>query len=155
MDVSAPSLADRLPGTWRGDGEGHYPTIVTFGYREELTFARLGAKPIISYTQRSWHHDDDRPLHVECGYLRLSGERLELLVAQPTGFAEVHHGRNAVDVVEFGVTVFGRSASALPVQTVRRRWALEDGRLISELWMTYGGVVDGHHLRAALRRDTD
>jgi hypothetical protein len=149
--MSATSLAERLPGVWRGDGRGHYPTIATFGYREELTFARLGDRPIVSYAQRSWHHDDGRPLHVECGYLRMDGARLELVVAQPTGFAEIHHGRDHPDVVEFGITTFGRGASALPVQTVRRRWALENGRLITELWMTYGGVVDGHHLRAELQ----
>jgi hypothetical protein len=144
------SLTDRLPGVWRGDGEGHYPTIATFGYREEITFTRLGDKPIISYVQRTWHHDDGRPLHGECGYLRLDGDRVELLIAQPTGFAEVHHGRDDGDVIDYGITAFGRSATALPVQTVRRRWAREGDHLIVELWMSYGGVVDGHHLRAVL-----
>jgi THAP4-like, heme-binding beta-barrel domain len=145
------TFVDTLQGVWRGDGEGHYPTIETFGYVEELTFSRLGDKPIISYAQRSWHHDDGRPLHGECGYLRYDGDRLELVVAQPTGYAEVHHGRTDGTSVEFGVTTFGRSATALPVQTVRRRWALDDGKLITELWMTYDGVIDGHHLRSVLQ----
>lgn len=143
-------IVEWLPGVWVGDGEGHYPTIATFGYREELTFARLRDKPIVSYVQRSWHNEDDRPLHSECGYLRIQDDRVELLIAQPTGFAEVHHGRDDGDAIDFGITAFGRSATALPVQTVRRRWALDDGRLITELWMTYGGVIDGHHLRAVL-----
>ena len=146
------SLADRLPGVWRGDGEGHYPTIRTFGYREELEFSRLADKPILSYVQRTRHRDDGRPLHAECGYLRLDGDRVELLIAQPTGFAEVHHGRDAGDVIDFGITAFGRSATALPVQTVRRRWARDGDRLVVELWMSYGDVVDGHHLRAVLER---
>jgi len=144
------SLTDRLPGVWRGHGEGHYPTIATFGYREEVTFARLGDKPIISYVQRTWHLDDGRPLHGECGYLRLDGDRVELLIAQPTGFAEVHHGRDGGGVIDFGITAFGRSATALPVQTVRRRWAGEGDDLVVELWMSYSDVVDGHHLRAVL-----
>lgn len=149
------NLVDRLPGVWRGDGEGHYPTIATFGFREELTFTRLGDKPVVSYTQRSWHHDDDRPLHVECGYLRTDGPRVELVLAQPTGFAEVHHGRGDGDVIDFGVTAFDRTATAQPVQTLRRRWQLDGDQLTCDLWMTYDGVIDGHHLRSALRRVGD
>lgn len=147
------SLADALPGVWRGDGEGHYPTIDTFGYREELTFTRLGDKPIIAYAQRTWHRDDGRPLHSESGFVRLDGDRVELAIAQATGFTEVHHGREHGDAIDFGITAFGRTASAVPVDTVRRRWAMVDGHLVVELWMTYGGVVDGHHLRATLRRE--
>ena len=29
-------------GTWRGPGEGHYPTIADFGYLEELIFSHVG-----------------------------------------------------------------------------------------------------------------
>lgn len=155
MDLNGPSLVERLPGVWRGDGVGHYPTITPFAFHEELTFARLGDKPVITYSQRTRHGDDGRPLHVECGYLRLAGDRLELVVAQPTGFAEVHHGREDHGVVEFGITAFGRTATAVPVQTLRRRWALDGDQLVSELWMTYDGVVDGHHLRSVLARDED
>ena len=147
------ALVDRLPGTWRGDGEGHYPTMATFGFREELTFTRLGDNPVIAYAQRPWHPDDGRPLHVECGDLRCDGERVELVLAQPTGFIEIHHGRAADGAIAFGLTAFARSMSALPVQTLRRRWQLDgDDRLACDLWMTYGGVVDGHHLRSLLRR---
>lgn len=149
------NLVDRLPGVWRGDGEGHYPTITSFGFREELTFTRLGDKPVVGYTQRSWHHDDGRPLHVECGYLRTDGPRVELVLAQPTGFTEVHHGHGEGDVVEFGITDFGRTATAQPVQTLRRRWALDGDRLTCDLWMTYDGVTDGHHLRSVLHRVDD
>lgn len=150
-------FVETLQGVWRGDGEGHYPTIETFGFTEELTFTRLGEKPIIRYAQRSWHHEDSRPLHGECGYLRFDGDRLELLIAQPTGYAEVHHGRTDGTSVEFGITAFGRSATALEVQTVRRRWAFDEGKLITELWMTFDDVIDGHHLRSVLhpaREDT-
>lgn len=146
-------LIDRLPGVWRGDGEGHYPTISPFGYREELTFTRLGDKPILSYVQRTWHHDDGRPLHGECGYVRLDGARIELVIAQTTGFTEIHHGRDDSGAIDFGITAFGRSATAIPVQSVRRRWAMKDDHLVVELWMSYGGVADGHHLRAALRQE--
>ncbi len=147
------NLLDVLPGAWVGTGDGHYPTIEPFSYRERLTFAQLGDKPVIAYTQRTQHAETAAALHVECGYLRVDGDRAELLIVQPTGFAEVHHGILAGGVIEFAVTALGRSASALPVETVRRRWELAGDRLVVELWMTYGGVIDGHHLRSQLRRE--
>lgn len=141
-----------LPGVWEGPGEGHYPTMEPFAYTERLTFTRLGDKPILSYAQATWRAGTDTPLHAECGYLRADDDRVELVIAQPTGFTEVHHGRVADGAVDLGLTAFGRTATALRVDTLRRRWALEDDALVVELWMSYAGVVDGHHLRARLRR---
>ncbi len=146
------TVLDALHGVWEGPGDGHYPTIEPFGYRERVTFARLPDKPVLAYEQRTADADTGAPLHTECGYVRVDGDRIELLVTQPTGFTEVHHGRVADGVVEFGITALGRSAGALRVETVRRRWELTDDRLVIDLWMTYGGVVDGHHLRSVLQR---
>lgn len=148
------TLLTVLPGVWQGDGDGHYPTIESFGYREELTFTRLGDKPVLRYAQRTWDATDGRALHSECGYVRVDGDRAELVIAQPTGFTEVHHGTLADGVLAWGLTSLGVTASALDVQTLRRRWELTAGRLTVDLWMTYAGVVDGHHLRAELTRTT-
>jgi hypothetical protein len=35
---------------------------------------------------------------------------------------------------------------------VRRRWEIDGDDLVVDLWMSYAGVVDGHHLRARLHR---
>ena len=145
-------LLDALEGVWEGPGEGHYPTMEPFAYREQLTFSRLGDKPILSYTQQTLRAGTDTPLHAECGYVRVDRDRVELVIAQPTGFTEIHHGPSAGGVYELGLTAFGRTASALRVDTVRRRWELRGDDLVVDLWMSYGGVVDGHHLRAQLRR---
>jgi hypothetical protein len=148
----AADLLATLPGVWRGDGDGHYPTMEPFAYREELTFTRLPGKPIVGYAQRTWRAGTDEPLHAECGYVRVDGRRAELVIAQPTGFAEVHHAVGVDGVYPFGVTALGRTASSLAVDTVRRRWELRGDTLIVDLWMSYAGVVDGHHLRSELRR---
>ena len=146
------SLLELLPGVWEGPGEGHYPTMEPFAYREQLTFARLADKPILGYAQRTWREGTDVPLHAECGYLRVDGDRVELVLAQPTGFTEVHHGHDRGGVYELGLTGFARTATALRVDTVRRRWAIHGDDLVVDLWMSYAGVVDGHHLRAQLHR---
>ena len=146
------TLLDALPGVWEGPGEGHYPTMEPFAYREQLTFTRLADKPILSYTQRTRRAGTDEPLHAECGYVRADGERVELVIAQPTGFTEMHHGAGVDGVYELGLTAFGRTATALRVDTVRRRWDLRGDELVVDLWMSYAGIVDGHHLHAQLRR---
>jgi hypothetical protein len=78
-----------LVGTWRGEGEGHYPTIAPFRYGEEVVFAHDG-RPVLAYRQRTWNIDSEAPMHVESGFLRgqMDGHA-ELVVAQPTGFVEV------------------------------------------------------------------
>src|SRR2546430_16323662 len=82
-----------LLGTWRGEGEGQYPTIKPFRYREEIRFAHNG-KPFLIYTQRTEGIDTGQPMHGEAGYLRLVGEgRVEFVIAKPIGYGEISLGR--------------------------------------------------------------
>src|SRR5699024_8755400 len=77
-----------LVGTWRGPGNGHYPTITDFSYTEELTFTDVG-KPFLAYLQRTWS-PDGTPMHTESGFLRVPGpETVEMTLAQPTGQTEL------------------------------------------------------------------
>src|SRR2546421_12323114 len=81
-----------LLGTWRGEGEGQYPTIKPFRYREEIRFTHNG-KPFLIYTQRTEAMDTGQPMHAEAGYLRLVGAgRVEFVIAEPMGYAEIRLG---------------------------------------------------------------
>jgi hypothetical protein len=145
-----------LVGVWRGEGDGAYPTIAPFRYREEVEFAHDG-RPVLAYRQRTWRIDEDVPMHVESGYLRgqIDGHA-ELVIAQPTGFGEV--AVLAISEEPGTLVLDGRRAelqrtpSARPVADVRRRFRLAGDELHYDLWMTYAGHEDTHHLRAVLHR---
>jgi hypothetical protein len=145
-----------LIGTWSGRGEGAYPTIEPFHYREEVVFAHDG-RPVLSYRQRTWRSDADVPMHVESGFLRgrIDGHA-ELIVAQPTGLSEVAtlviEDDGGTLILDGGRSPLHRSSSAKPVEDVRRRFRVIGDELHYDLWMTYAGHEDEHHLRALLRR---
>ena len=151
-------MADRVDlltafaGNWEGPGEGHYPTIQPFAYRERVTFEDFG-KPFLEYRQRTRAADDGRPLHSEAGYLKpLDGGGVELLVVQPTGFAEIHAGTWDGAVVELALVTLGRSPGAKDVRSVRRRLRLDGDLLTYDLWMALGQLDEQHHLHAELHR---
>lgn len=102
-----------LLGTWRGQGEGGYPTINSFQYGEELRFSHSGkvntvlnffsffqvmkfdffcefTQPVIAYNQKTWKLSSGEPMHSESGFFRpkLDGT-IELVIAQSTGLLEL------------------------------------------------------------------
>ena len=147
-----------LLGTWRGPGEGSYPTIDDFAYTEELVFGHVG-KPFLSMVQRSHHRSTGAPLHAEAGYLRaLADDVVELTVAQPSGIVEVDVGSVTPTpdglVVELESARVGLTPTAKSVTAVRRRLSLAGPTLVSELWMAAVGEADLiHHLRSEMSRN--
>lgn len=146
-------------GTWRGRGHGDFPTIDAFDYLEEVVMAATG-KPVLSYTQRTRHADDGRPLHAESGYLRRvedpdpgrPGTVVEWVVAQATGLVETTSGRLVDGVLDLAVRPNG-TQTAVEVTRVRRRMVVRDDELTGDLWMATRDVADlTHHLHATLRR---
>jgi hypothetical protein len=87
----------RLAGAWTGTGEGGYPTIDPFQYREALTFTPAAGKAYLHYDQRTWRRDDsgqEVPSHWESGFWRILPEgQVELLCVQASGRVEVARGR--------------------------------------------------------------
>jgi hypothetical protein len=156
--VSGPDLHPEIAalagllGTWEGEGQGDYPTIEPFTYRERVTFGHVG-KPFLAYGQRTWSSEDGAPLHAETGYLRMPrAGRVELVLAHPTGIVEVEEGAFDGSVVELSTSSVGLTATAKAVRSVRRRFVLADDELTYDLWMAYGEIPETHHLHATLHR---
>jgi len=141
-----------LLGTWRGEGEGQYPSIKPFRYREEIRFAHNG-KPFLIYTQRTEAIDTSQPMHGEAGFLRLVGDgRVEFVIAQPIGYAEISLGRVDRQRIEVECDSVGRTPTAKPVTSISRSLWMDGETLRYELKMGIEGSPAVRHLTASFRR---
>jgi THAP4-like, heme-binding beta-barrel domain len=141
-----------LLGTWRGEGEGQYPSIKPFRYREEIRFSHNG-KPFLIYTQRTESIDTGQPMHGEAGYLRLVGDgRVEFVIAQPIGYAEISLGGVDGQRIDVECASVGRTPTAKPVTSIRRSLWMDGETLRYELKMGMGGAPAAPHLTASFRR---
>ena len=158
-----PSVEPLAPllGSWSGQGAGTYPTIEDFEYGEEIVVGHNG-KPFLSYLQRTWALDDNRPLHGECGFWRVAGTRgpdrwaIELVLAHPGGIVEVDQGSMTRDGDELRIELVAaevrRTATAKEVAALSRRFRLRSGELSYDLDMAAVGQPLLPHLSATLRR---
>jgi THAP4-like, heme-binding beta-barrel domain len=145
-----------LLGMWRGEGFGEYPTIAPFRYSEEVSFGHAG-KPFLAYRQATTNLDNGSPAHAEAGYWRAAGgSRIELVLAHPSGIAELSAGD--VEPTANGLRValrseqVARTASAKPVVRVDRMFELDGDVLRYTLDMAAVGQEHQRHLSAELHR---
>lgn len=91
-EISA--MVSALVGQWTGEGEGQYPTIEPFGYRETLQFTERSDHPAVHYEQRTWRRtpDGETASHWETGLLRLSSNGDARLLNAQGGRSEVMEG---------------------------------------------------------------
>jgi hypothetical protein len=147
-----------LLGAWAGEGEGRYPTIDPFTYREEVVFGHVG-KPFLAYRQATVNLATGLPAHAEAGYLRAIGPgRVELVLAHPTGIVEVSEGEvlDQVDGVALHLvsTAVPLTATAKEVTSVERRISVVGDTLRYQVAMAAVGQPHQHHLSAELHRHT-
>jgi len=149
-------LLARLVGTFVGEGDGDFPTVEPFRYREQVVFAASGG-PVLAYSQRTSDPASGRPMHAENGFLRpAAAGHVELLLAHSFGLTEVQEGTLDLDAdgvlrLHLASTAIGVAGTAKPVDGVRRDLVLIGDVLQSELWMSYAGV-ESQHLLSELRR---
>ncbi|MDI3385329.1 FABP family protein [Streptomyces sp. B-S-A8] len=150
-----------LLGRWRGRGEGAYPTLdADFAYAQEVTFSHDG-RPFLRYEARAWLIDaasDDAPLRPaarESGWWRLQPDgRVEALITQPTGIAEIASGHAGDGTVDLTTHQVATTPTAKPVEATRRRYTLTaPGTLTFVHDMAAVGRPMQHHLAARLHRE--
>jgi hypothetical protein len=153
-DVAAISF---LLGTWRGTGEGKYPTVDPFRYGEEMTFTHVG-DPFLAYEQKSWSLEDGSPLHFERGFLRPGNDGVvELVLAHPLGIVEVSTGSlsggvGTTRVLQLVSATMAHTPSGDPVTALERHIEVEWDSMVYTLQMEMEQVPLSPHLRAELRR---
>ena len=144
-----------LIGTWRGNGAGHYPTITSFEYTEELTFTNVG-KPFLVYQQETWSPTGS-PMHIETGYLRHPAPGvIEFVLAQPTGQTELAEGTITESDGGFTISLQARIMNAGTAKTVdatEREYTLSGDGLVTSFGMAAVGQPMGNHLRSQLARN--
>jgi hypothetical protein len=145
-----------LLGRWEGAGVGGYPTIESFQFGQEIVFSHNG-KPFLIYASRSWLLDDEgrpgRPLGTETGYWRPQPDgQVEVLLAHPTGIAEIYLGQVTGTKIEMSTDVVARTSSAKEVTAGHRLY----GMVGPDLAWAYDMAADGRplqpHLSAQLKR---
>lgn len=140
-----------LLGTWRGEGEGGFPTIQSFKYGEEIKFWHSG-KPVIAYTQKTWKLASGEPMHAESGYWRpkMDGS-IEVIIAQSTGLAEVQKGTYDAEkkIVKLQSELVGNASK---VKEITRVFELNGSELryVIEMATTTNDLQP--HLRAMLKK---
>lgn len=140
-----------LLGTWSGEGQGEYPTVSPFGFRETVIFTHVG-KPFVAYAQRTFATDDGRPLHAETGYLRTPRPGwVELVVAHPTGVVEVEEGPFNGSSMRLRSIVVACAGTAKEVTAIERDFDFEPGVITYSLRMAAVGQPILHHLEARLQ----
>ncbi|CAL0335125.1 unnamed protein product [Lupinus luteus] len=149
-----PALASLsfLLGTWRGQGEGGYPTINSFSYGEELHFSHLPNKPVIRYTQKTWKLSSGEPMHAESGYWRPKPDStIEVVIAQSTGLVEVQKGTYSTSekVIQLQSEIVGNASK---VKEIRRSFQVIDGNLCYDVQMATHTITLQPHLKAVLKK---
>jgi hypothetical protein len=128
-----------LLGTWHGNGNGEYPTIEPYAFEQEAVFAHDG-RSFLHYFSRTWVTDDGGervgPGELETGFLRVGGDAeddgypLELVLAHPTGYAEVWYGLADGPRLTLATDVVARTSTAKDYAAGQRMYGLVEGDLM-------------------------
>jgi hypothetical protein len=141
-----------LGATWRGTGNGEYPTIAGFAYTEELVITPVPGRPMAHWRSTTRDAATDEPRHAESGFLRATETGVELVVAHGFGVLEAALGSFDGAALALRSTDLFGTPSAKHVDEVDRRYELNDDMMRYTISMAAVGIALTHHLSAELRR---
>ncbi|KAM9316111.1 peroxynitrite isomerase THAP4 [Gastrophryne carolinensis] len=147
-------------GTWVSDplGEGEFPSIPSFRYKEEAVISHVG-QPMLNFMFCASHPETSKPMHRECGFIRLKPgtNQVAFICAQNTGMVEVEEGEvQGEQLTLTSCSVNNMSFSKAPhVQKVSRTFRLTpDGKLEQIVFMATDTQAMAPHLRIAYKKVT-
>jgi len=140
-------------GHWEGEGRGLWEGVPRFRYHESLAVEAVPERALIRLTQNTTVADSTELSHSEVGYLRLLPElQLELVVAVPSGYVEIHTGRLEGGVLVLNLQTLGATPSARSLRVVRRRMELADATLHNTVGIAVHDEEVAPHVESWLRR---
>ncbi|XP_028284217.1 peroxynitrite isomerase THAP4 isoform X2 [Parambassis ranga] len=149
-----------LLGTWECDepGEGCFPTIKPFRYTETLHFSHVG-QPVINFMFNAFHAESKKPLHRECGFIRMqpATNRVAFIIAQNSGLVEIEEGELTAQQLTLQSRSLARISFAKKphVQQICRVFQLRpDGKLEQTVSMATDSQPLTQHLQITYRRSS-
>ncbi len=146
---------ERLIGRWEGTGEGGFPTMESFTYREVLEVSATGGG--LHYRQTTWRQRDEDEVvsHLETGFIFEDEDGGVLVLnAQGRDRVEVLRGRVELDggslIAELESTALAHDERMI---SAWRRLRVDGDSLDYEMGMATTAVPDGaDHLSGHLER---
>ncbi|KAM6178501.1 peroxynitrite isomerase THAP4 [Rhynchocyon petersi] len=147
-------------GTWLSDppGAGTFPTLQPFQYLEEAYISHVG-QPVLNFSFNAFHPDTRKPMHRECGFIRLQPDtnKVAFVSAQNTGIVEVEEGE--VNGQELSITSHSIArisfAKEPHVEQITRRFRLNsEGKLEQTVSMATRTQPMTQHLHITYRKVT-
>ncbi|KAM6918776.1 peroxynitrite isomerase THAP4 [Xenentodon cancila] len=149
-----------LLGTWESDGpgEGMFPSIKPFHYTEKLHFSHVG-QPVINFMFNAFHAESNKPLHRECGFIRIQQgtNRVAFIIAQNSGLVEIEEGELTGQQLNLQTHKLDRISFAKEphVQQICRVFKLlPDGKLEQTVSMATDSQPLTQHLHITYRRSS-
>ncbi|MHB1526302.1 MAG: heme-binding beta-barrel domain-containing protein [Candidatus Dormibacteria bacterium] len=144
-----------LFGEWEGDGVGLWDASPRFRYRETLEVSAVPERALLRLRQRTVVAESGALSHVEEAFLRLFADaEVELVVAVPAGYTEIHGGRLVGHRLELRQLALGVAPRALPLNLVERRLELVDGKLHHQVAIAVGPGPATPHVASILSRSS-
>lgn len=139
-----------LVGRWEGTGRGSYPGTEDFAFGQQIDFAHSGQN-YLHYLSQTFSLDDegraDAPLTMETGFWRPQPDgTLEVVLAHPSGYAEVWYGQISGAKIELATDAIARTATAEEYNAGTRLYGYVEGDL---LW-AFDKAAAGHPLQSHL-----
>lgn len=135
-------------GRWEGSGKSSYPGTEDAEFGQQIDFAHNGGN-YLHYLSQLFEVDEEghavAPLAMETGFWRPQPDGgLEIVLAHPTGYAEVWYGKITGAKIELATDAVMRTATAAEYTAGQRLYGYVEGDL---LW-TFDKAASGHPLQS-------